>query len=119
MSPVTTHQIGEELLDALGMKGQHVTSVQMKFDVNAEPVSIEVRQLIERPAAAWFVNVLRRFHLHEVPPPIEPGRQLACLQALVKAESFIAGFEGDELQEGIPELLAEIGAAIKQFQAPA
>lgn len=32
--------------------------------------------------------------------------------ALTQAESFISGFEGDELQEGIPELLATIRAAI-------
>lgn len=34
------------------------------------------------------------------------------LAALDKAEDFISGFEGDELQEGIDELLAEIRAAI-------
>lgn len=32
--------------------------------------------------------------------------------ALVKAEAFIAGFEGDELQEGIDELLKAVRAAI-------
>lgn len=34
-------------------------------------------------------------------------------RALMKAESFIAGFEGDELQEGIDELLQEIRDAIR------
>lgn len=32
--------------------------------------------------------------------------------ALIKAESFISGFEDDETQEGISELLAEIRSAI-------
>jgi len=35
-----------------------------------------------------------------------------AMPALRRAESFIAGFEDDPLQEGIPELLAEIRAAI-------
>lgn len=33
-------------------------------------------------------------------------------RALAKAEAFIAGFEDDELQEGIPQLLAEIRHAV-------
>lgn len=38
---------------------------------------------------------------------INPG----ILGALDAAESFITGFEGDEMQEGIPELLAAIREA--------
>lgn len=38
------------------------------------------------------------------------------LAALDKAESFIAGFEGDELQEGIDEMLSEIRAAIAKAE---
>jgi hypothetical protein len=34
------------------------------------------------------------------------------VEALTKAERFIAGFEGDELQEGIDALIAEIRAAL-------
>lgn len=34
------------------------------------------------------------------------------IEALEQAESFIAGFEGDELQEGIDLLLAQIRAAL-------
>lgn len=34
------------------------------------------------------------------------------LAELIKAETFIAGFEGDETQEGITKLLSEIRAAI-------
>ena len=35
---------------------------------------------------------------------------------LERAEAFIAGFEGDELQEGVDELLAELRAAIKPIR---
>ena len=38
--------------------------------------------------------------------------------ALEKAEHFIAGFEGDELQEGVDELLSEIRAALARARAP-
>lgn len=41
------------------------------------------------------------------------------LQALVKAERFMSGFEGDECQEGIDADLASIRAAIKQYQEQA
>lgn len=41
------------------------------------------------------------------------------LAELRKAESFIAGFEGDELQEGIAELLAGIRAAIAKAEGAA
>ncbi len=34
------------------------------------------------------------------------------LAALASAESFISGFEGDEIQEGVDELLAAVRAAI-------
>lgn len=39
---------------------------------------------------------------------------LELLAALKKAEAFIRGFEDDEMQEGVNELLAEIRAAIKR-----
>jgi len=42
------------------------------------------------------------------------------ISALTAAESFISGFEDDELQEGIPELLASIRAAMAlESAAPA
>lgn len=40
------------------------------------------------------------------------------LDALRLAESFITGFEGDELQDGIDERLATIRAAIAKAEAP-
>ncbi len=41
------------------------------------------------------------------------------LAALINAESFISGFEGDELQEGIDEMLTAIRAAIAKAQGGA
>lgn len=40
------------------------------------------------------------------------------LAALEGAESFIAGFEGDETQEGIDDLLEETRAAIAEASVP-
>lgn len=40
------------------------------------------------------------------------------IAALVLAESFIAGFEGDELQEGIDDLLATVRGAIEGTAVP-
>ena len=40
------------------------------------------------------------------------------LEALQSAEAFIAGFEGDELQEGVSELLAGIRTAIAKAVQP-
>lgn len=45
------------------------------------------------------------------------GAAPAMLNALRVAESFIVGFEGDEVQEGIDELLGEIRAAIAEAEA--
>lgn len=36
------------------------------------------------------------------------------LAALKAAERFVAGFEGDEMQEGVDELLAQMRAAIQK-----
>ena len=43
----------------------------------------------------------------------EHAAQLAS--ALDRAESFIAGFEDDETQEGIPEMLEDIRAALSAW----
>lgn len=59
---------------------------------------------------------------HGGTPPAEANARLIAaaptmLTELRKAEAFISGFEGDELQEGIDDLLSEIRAAIKQAEA--
>jgi predicted SnoaL-like aldol condensation-catalyzing enzyme len=53
-------------------------------------------------------------HVIEVVEGVNIWASLELLAALKKAESFISGFEGDEMQEGIDEMLAEIRAAIKR-----
>lgn len=55
-------------------------------------------------------------HVGQVVPP-KPAVPRA-LAALKLAESFIAGFEGDELQDGISDMLAEIRGAIAQSESP-
>lgn len=39
------------------------------------------------------------------------------VDALTQAESFVSGFEGDHLQEGIDDMLAGLRAAIRREQA--
>lgn len=49
---------------------------------------------------------------NETPKPRDQFKEAIAL--LTKAESFIAGFEGDESQEGVDELLAEIRELLTQ-----
>jgi hypothetical protein len=42
----------------------------------------------------------------------------ALTHALVRAEAFISGFEDDEMQEGIAELLLEIRCALDRIPLP-
>lgn len=46
--------------------------------------------------------------------PWQPARDEAAHAALAKAEAFISGFEDDETQEGIGDLLASIRGAMVQ-----
>lgn len=48
---------------------------------------------------------------------VEPDHRDDTVDALVQAEAFIAGFEGDPLQEGVPDMLAGLRAAITREQA--
>lgn len=45
-------------------------------------------------------------------------RSFSLWRALIKAERFIAGFEDDPDQVGVPELLAQIRAAVEDAAAP-
>lgn len=51
-----------------------------------------------------------------VAPPGLSRLERALLTALRSAESFMAGFEGDELQDGIDERLGTVRAAIAQAE---
>lgn len=48
------------------------------------------------------------------PRPMADAKPADPAGALAKVESFIEGFEDDDLQEGIPELLAGLRAAMKR-----
>ncbi|MDP1875670.1 hypothetical protein [Phenylobacterium sp.] len=48
----------------------------------------------------------------------EVRRAYAFRRALAKAETFIAGFEGDPAQDGVDDLLAEIREALLTGQPP-
>lgn len=50
---------------------------------------------------------------HTIINPAAPGWTIQHA-ALVKARDFIIGFEDDDMQEGIPELLALINAALPE-----
>lgn len=45
-------------------------------------------------------------------PPLTPEQGLRLAAALREAEAFIRGFDDDPLQEGVPELLQAITAAL-------
>ncbi|BCG83369.1 hypothetical protein [Mesorhizobium sp. 113-3-3] len=55
-------------------------------------------------------------HLVDIGDPV-PDHASDTVDALVQAESFIRGFEDDELQEGIADILAGLRAAIPREQA--
>ncbi len=57
-------------------------------------------------AKARAAEIVRRVNLHD-----------ELVEALQAAENFIVGFEDDDMQEGIPELLAQIRAAIARQEA--
>lgn len=61
----------------------------------------------ERADYAW-----RNTRTIEAARQVEMAKRDTLLAALEIAEDFISGFEGDELQEGIDALLAQIRAAI-------
>lgn len=61
------------------------------------------------------------FEVEEITLPLEPQSPAApytgkLLEVLQGAESFIAGFEGDELQEGVEGVLSGLRAAIADIQ---
>jgi multidrug efflux pump len=67
-----------------------------------------------RPALATtsFAPLTTKTEVQDPPDNILAQVDPHPLDAMLKAESFIAGFESDELQEGIPEMLAGPGRAI-------
>lgn len=128
-SPVLTNAIGAEVLQALGLQGQHITEVKLKLKAGSlveldvsQMVSafatVETARFLDSPAVLNTINIVRRFHLHEQPPPHESNRTPRILEVLLEAESFVRGFEDDEMQEGIPELLQKLRDCIGLFTLP-
>lgn len=75
--------------------------------------------LPERHQAGAIVNLPETFH-HAAGVAHFNGQVMAAAKVIAtldKAESFIVGFEGDELQEGIDDLLREIRTASGAFKA--
>lgn len=74
--------------------------------------------IIGRPD--WHSPKIFRAALHaiRVAGQSEPAGKTEpeLVEALRKAEAFISGFEGDELQEGIDDLLSGIRAAIAKAE---
>lgn len=54
---------------------------------------------------------------YDPPPPFLPDHACDTVDALTQAESFISGFEDDEEQQGVADVLAGLRAAIPREQA--
>lgn len=64
---------------------------------------------------AVFANFIDKDDLYVAAfghPPLTPEQGLRLAAALRQAEAFIIGFDDDPLQEGVPELLQTIKAAL-------
>ena len=75
----------------------------------------QIAQAAKLSTGAVFSNFADKAELYEkivghAPITAEQGKQMAA--ALIRAEAFVAGFEGAPLQDGIDQLLAEMRAAI-------
>lgn len=78
----------------------------------ADPVEMARRMAIaiENADYAW-----RNTRAIEAARQQEMAKRDALTHALVRAEAFIAGFEDDDTQEGITELLLEIRCALDRI----
>lgn len=77
-------------------------------------------EIVRRPGTSANVynvegpdGVVTIVDLDEANGPKAPGHAPSLQEVLAAAESFISGFEGDELQEGVDQLLADIRAAMR------
>lgn len=88
-----------------------------EFD-QLQTAAIELRTLRDKLQVALDAEKERADYAWRNTRTIEAARQEEMAKrdkltaALVRAEDFISGFEGDEMQEGIDQLLAEIRAEL-------
>jgi len=98
--------------------------VSWDIDINdaASPLDAarKARAIVRRHASAGIAynveapdGIITVVDLQEVDAPPLGKHSSVLWQALVGAERFIAGFEGDELQEGLDPLLADVPAALR------
>ncbi|PZP20308.1 MAG: hypothetical protein DI607_00245 [Sphingomonas hengshuiensis] len=97
-------------------------SWDIDIDDAASPIDAarKAHEIVRRPASSANVynveapdGVVTVVDLEEVRGPRIASPSPLLLQALDRAERFIAGFEGDERQEGIDRLLADIRTALR------
>lgn len=97
-------------------------SWDIDIDDAASPIDAarKAHEIVRRPASSANVynveapdGVVTVVDLEEVRGPRIASPSPLLLQALDRAERFIAGFEGDELQEGVDRLLADIRTALQ------
>jgi hypothetical protein len=103
------HQLGLDLCKALQLP-PHVRHITLDIGLNALP-SLQCVHLVMSDETPKVVEQIARYELLPV------GERNELLALLARAEAFIAGFEDDQAQEGIPELLADIRAALPRSNA--
>lgn len=102
--PVTSFELAPELVKALNLPGK-TKSIDLHLGVN-EMVTLRCVHLIDREQAQRLTEVVSHYEL------LPAGDRAKLTTLLFRAEAFIAGFEDDQAQEGIPKLLADIRAAM-------
>lgn len=95
----------------------HIRALLFDFESGLPQAEIALLQPIVIPARGEYsrLEIWRQYQpLHDLIPVDETAeirRQL--FDSLVEAEAFIRGFEDDELQDGIEELLGRIRTALR------
>ena len=97
-------------------------SWDIDIDDAASPIDAarKAHEIVRRPASSANVynveapdGVVTVVDLEEVRGPRIASPSPLLLQVLDRAERFVAGFEGHELQEGVDQLLADIRTALQ------
>lgn len=63
MAAICGISIGKELIEALGLQGHRVKTID--FHIEPKAVTADVRMLVDSTEAERFVEVLKRYELHE------------------------------------------------------